>query len=194
MIEYRHPERSARTARAQSKDLGAALRSLVWLVTLVFPATIHAQGSVALTAIRRGFVGQWDITLTLDSVMLRDPADIRKIKYAKGSGDSTRGRLTIVDSIVSPSLQVFASTLDLRFDVLLGRAMSCYRPGDQKETGITALMTGSYQIRFTPRNGDCGFYAVVEASDDNTLVGKWAEGARQGKPAFGRITMRRARN
>lgn len=131
---------------------------------------------------RRALVGQWILEFRLDSVANRDAGGPRLIP---GSLRTTEGHLQLTE-VVADQVDVLRSRIDISFDSLLGRSVSCFDPRPTR----TAVTREGEAIRFgfTPGVFDCGFGAVGTLLGD-TLVGTWDETSFAGPVAVGRFRM-----
>jgi len=121
---------------------------------------------------RRQLVGTWIVEFRLDSV-------------------STSGTFVVRDSTVAGWGDAVQTTIDVQFDALLGRPMSCYDP----RPTATGMDHDGKQVRltFTPTAADCGFSAYGAFFGDS-LIGAWDESSFAGPSVTGRFRMvRRAR-
>lgn len=134
--------------------------------------------------------GIWRIQFILDSLPFWDT-----------SATPPRARVltTFQDSVVIGVLVVYPDSSGHRlpfrtefaadFRPVLGRPMSCYRPG----TGVldARRRDGAVWLDFGPRSFDCGLVAVGQLVGD-TLRGRWYEDKPAG--ARGRVEMVRLRD
>ena len=131
---------------------------------------------------RRALVGQWTLEFRLDSVVSRDPGGSRLVP---GSLRTAEGRLQLTD-VVADRVDMLRSQIDISFDSLLGRAMSCFDP---RPTQTAVTREGeTIQLGFTPGVFDCGFGAAGTLLGDS-LVGTWDETSFAGPAAVGHFRM-----
>jgi len=147
------------------------------------PAPAATDHITAPTDQRRSVAGDWFIEFRLDSVRSRGPTQ----PWQPGSFRSARGTLHLGDSTTSRNL--VQSRIDVAFDSLLNRPMSCYEP----RPTTTALGTNgdTVALRFTPNAADCGFGASGILRGDS-IIGTWDESSFAGPTVMGRFRMLRA--
>ena len=134
---------------------------------------------------RRQFVGSWTVEFRLDSVRGRGGSVER---WQPGSFKTATGSFVVRDSTAAGWGQALRSTLDVEFDSLLGRPMSCYEP---KPTATGIDREGNeIRLTFTPTSADCGFSAYGRFFGDS-LIGEWDESAFAGPSVTGRFRMMR---
>jgi hypothetical protein len=85
---------------------------------------------------------------------------------------------------------VLDSRLDVSFDSLLGRPMSCFDP--RPTTTVVTRDGDKISLRFTPHAADCGFDAAATLRGDS-LIGTWDESSFIGPQVMGRFRMVRAK-
>jgi hypothetical protein len=148
------------------------------------PAPASAADHIpAPTEQRRSLAGDWFVEFRLDSVRSRGPMQ----PWQPGSFRSARGTLHLADSTTSRNL--IRSRIDVAFDSLLNRPMSCYEP----RPTTTAVETNgeTVSLHFTPNAADCGFSASGTLRGDS-LIGTWDETGFAGPTVMGRFRMFRA--
>ena len=131
---------------------------------------------------RRGLVGDWTVEFRLDSVRSAGG-------WHPGSLATTSGTLRLIDS-VSGRPNVYRSSIQLSFDSLLGRPMSCFDP--RPTTTVVEQNGDNASVRFTPNAADCGFDASGTLRGDS-LVGTWDESGFAGPQVMGRFRMTRVK-
>jgi hypothetical protein len=132
---------------------------------------------------RRQLVGAWTIEFRLDSVRGRGGSVER---WQPGSFKTATGSFVIRDSTAAGWGQAVQSTIDVEFDSLLSRPMSCYDP---KPTATGIDRDGSeVRLTFTPTSADCGFSGWGRFFGDS-LIGEWDESAFAGPSVTGRFRM-----
>jgi hypothetical protein len=90
--------------------------------------------------------------------------------------------------IDSTSAGRYRSHIEMRFDALLGRPISCFDP--PPSTTYIQRDDTSVKLLFTPNAADCGFSAVATMYGDS-LAGTWEESSFIGPVAKGRFRMLR---
>ena len=104
------------------------------------------------------------------------------------SGAWVSGTLQLKDTLVEDYATGLRATVDVDFTPVLGRQVSCFRPG-QGVVGVE-LLANDVTLRLTPGAADCGFTAGGWLRGDS-VVGKWYEDAYVGYPTTGRFRMLR---
>jgi hypothetical protein len=140
---------------------------------------------------RHDLVGAWNIEFAADSleVVRRDsahkPIAFDMIPAPLGWAIGT---VRLRDTLLSGYPSRMLARVDIDFQSILGRPMSCFTPG---EGNLEIRRKGSrVDVWFTPGWNDCGFAGTARYYGDS-LVGTWREYAYAGRPAFGRFRMRR---
>jgi hypothetical protein len=130
---------------------------------------------------RQAFRGTWEVTFRLDST--RSPGG----GWVKATGAEAVARLAVTDTLAGQN-GALKSRLEIDFQSLLGRPMSCFAgTGDQ----VTISRSGNgYFLNFTPNAADCGFGAGVDAGPD-LFTGEWGEQSFSGPVVAGRFSMSR---
>jgi hypothetical protein len=153
------------------------------LTTSALLLTVACSGSLSTpspnTGAQTNLLGTWTVEFRLDSV--------RSQGWHAGSFATTRGTLQLSDS-TSPN--VFHSQIDVAFDALLGRPMSCFSPRPTT-TGVSRE-GDRVSLSFTPSAADCGFGASGLLSGDS-IVGTWDETSFVGPVVMGRFRMVRVK-
>ena len=126
----------------------------------------------------RGLLGEWTVEFRLDSV--RSTGSWRPASFA-----TTRGTLRLIDSL-SDQPRVYRSAIQLSFDTLLGRPMSCFDP--RPTTTVVDRSGSQVMLRFTPNGADCGFGASGSMAGDS-IIGTWDESGFAGPQVMGRFRM-----
>ena len=147
------------------------------------PAPAAADHIPAPADQHRSLAGDWFIEFRLDSVRSRGPTQ----PWQPGSFRSARGTLHLGDSTTSRNL--VQSRIDVAFDSLLNRPMSCYEP--RPTTTAVGTSGDTVSLRFTPNAADCGFGASGILRGDS-LIGTWDESSFAGPTVMGRFRMFRA--
>lgn len=153
------------------------------ILTLSALLAVACSGSLSTpspnTGAQTNLLGTWTVEFRLDSV--------RSQGWQAGSLASTRGTLRLTDS---PSPNVFRSEIDVSFDSLLGRPMSCFSP---RPTTTNVNRDGDQlSLSFTPNVADCGFGASGKLNGDS-VVGAWSETSFAGPVVIGRFRMVRVK-
>jgi hypothetical protein len=147
------------------------------------PAPAAADDVSATADWRRSLAGDWIVEFRLDSVRSRGPTQ----PWQAGSFRSARGTLQLSDSTTSRNL--VHSHIDVTFDSLLVRPMSCYDP--RPTTTAVERNGDAVSLHFTPNAADCGFSASGTLRGDS-LIGTWDESGFAGPTVMGRFRMFRA--
>jgi len=147
------------------------------------PAPAAADHIPAPADQHRSLAGDWFIEFRLDSVRSRGPTQ----PWQPGSFRSARGTLHLGDSTTGRNL--VQSRIDVAFDSLLNRPMSCYEP--RPTTTALGRNGDTVALRFTPNAADCGFGASGILRGDS-LIGTWDESSFAGPTVMGRFRMFRA--
>ena len=122
--------------------------------------------------------GDWTIEFRLDSMRTAG-------KWSPASYQTIQGTLHLADSD-----GVVRSTIQVDFNPLLGRDMSCFDP---RPTSTAISHTGeNTSLVFTSGAADCGFGALGKFYGDS-LFGTWSETSFVGAVAMGRFRMLRSR-
>lgn len=160
-----------------STSLGLTLASIA--CTAALPTTT-SQPSDPRTAL----AGTWTIEFRLDSMMSRAGSPT----WQAGSFATAAGRLQLIYAATGNDR--VASEIEISFDSLLGRPMSCFDPRPKS----TAVVRDGDIMRlvFTPDARDCGFGAAGMLRGDS-LVGTWDETSFAGPVVMGRFRMVRVR-
>ena len=147
------------------------------------PAPAAADDISATADWRRSLAGDWIVDFRLDSVRSHGPTQ----PWQPGSFRSARGTLHLADSTTSRDL--IPSRIDVAFDSLLSRPMSCCEP---RPTATAVERNGdAVSLHFTPNAADCGFSASGTLRGDS-LIGTWDESGFAGPMVMGRFRMIRA--
>ena len=162
--------------------IGALLAGIA--CTTIGPTSGSAAGPQRGEA-SHAVTGEWRLEFRLDSVMSREGGNAH---WLPGSFRTTTGRLTLRDSVAGRS-NLFHSQIDISFDSLLGRPMSCFDP--RPTATAVERSADTVRVRFTPRAFDCGFGASGVLRGDS-VVGTWDETSFAGPVAMGRLRMTRA--
>lgn len=158
--------------------IGAAVAGIA--CTALGPTSGSAPGSQSPA--RNALTGGWRLEFSLDSVMSREGG---MPHWLPGSFRTTTGRLELGDSVAGhPNL--FYSQIDIAFDSVLGRPMSCFDPRPT-ETAVQRE-ADTLHVRFTPHAFDCGFGASGVLRGDS-VIGIWDETSFAGPVAMGRFRM-----
>lgn len=147
-----------------------------------------APSRLAAEDARRGYVGQWRVDFALDSLReASKPGTGLKWVSPPATAPRVTGELEVLDSLLGRDGRTLAAALDIIFRALLGRPMSCFRPGSGLEV---VEERGETILGFTPGAFDCGFSAKVRCSG-NAVSGTWNEWSLAGPVATGRMWMYR---
>lgn len=120
-------------------------------------------------------LGEWTLDFRFDSA--------RAGGWHAASFASTRGSLQLIDS-TGPGH--YRSRIEVQFDSLLGRPMSCFNP---LPTSTSVQRDGEHvRLLFTPKAADCGLSAAATMYGDS-LVGTWEESSFVGPMIKGRFRM-----
>ena len=158
------------------------MRFNVAILSSVSIAACAGGLATASTDVSRGLLGDWTVEFRLDSVRSTG-------HWQPGSFATTRGTLRLTDSL-SGQANWYRSTIQLSFDSLLGRPMSCFDP---RPTATVVDRSGEQvMLRFTPNGADCGFGASGILRGDS-LVGSWDETGFAGPQVMGRFRMVRVK-
>lgn len=131
-------------------------------------------------------LGDWTVEFRLDSVRVRDGSGVR---WSAASFATTRGTLQVLDSIDGRP-GYFRTAIQVSFDALLGRPMSCFDP--RPTSTVIQRSENTVTVRFTPNGADCGFGASGTVHGDS-IVGTWDESSFAGPVVMGRFRMWRGR-
>jgi len=131
----------------------------------------------------RSLAGDWTIEFRLDSV--RGPQG-SVVPWQPASSQTAQGTLHLSDSTAGRPAGAVRSRIDVDFNPLLGRPMSCFDPRPTSTSVSQDSETTS--LRFTPNAADCGFAASGKFYGDS-LVGTWDESSFTGPKAKGRFRM-----
>jgi hypothetical protein len=160
------------------------LTALLLIVACARPApTPPAADDIPATADRQALAGDWIVEFRLDSVRRGGPTQ----PWQSGSFRMARGTLHLSDSTTSRS--IIPSRIDVAFDSLLNRPMSCYEP--RPTTTAVERNGDTVSLHFTPNAADCGFSASGTLRGDS-LIGTWDESGFAGPMVIGRFRMFRA--
>jgi hypothetical protein len=135
---------------------------------------------------RRALIGEWTVEFRLDSVRVLDGSGQR---WQAGSLRTTEGTLRLSAGATNGT-GVLASSLEVDFNSLLGRPMSCFDPRPTRT--YVDRTDDTIVLNFTPNAADCGFSASGRPEGDS-LVGRWDETSFAGPSVMGRFRMRRVR-
>jgi hypothetical protein len=130
---------------------------------------------------REVFRGTWEVRFRLDSTRSLNGG------WVKATGAEAVGRLVVTDTLAGQS-GTLKSRLEIDFQSLLGRPMSCFT-GTGDQLGISES-GGGYFLNFTPNAADCGFGASVGTGPDR-FTGEWGEQSFSGPVVAGRFSMSR---
>lgn len=156
----------------------AIMRLEVALSSLLFSTACAGSLATPSSDTPSGLLGNWSVEFRLDSVRSAGT-------WRPGSFETTRGTLRLIDSL-SDKPSVYRSTIQLSFDTLLGRPMSCFDP--RPTTTVVDRSGSQVTLRFTPNGADCGFGASGTVSGDS-IVGTWDESGFAGPQVMGRFRM-----
>ena len=166
------------------RRVSSVLSFLLFACARNAPAPPSADNTVLpSTDWRRSLVGDWIVEFRLDSVRVREGSATR---WRPASFATATGTLRLSDSTAGSKQGLLRSRLQIQFDSLLGRPMSCFDP---PSTATDVEREGdSVTLRFTPTAADCGFSAYGKLAVDS-LVGSWDETSFVGPTVMGRFRM-----
>lgn len=131
---------------------------------------------------RRSLIGTWTLEFRLDSL-------IGPIGWQQGSLVTTTGTFEILDPAVAQwGVLVVRSTIDVAFEPLLDRPMSCFDP--RPSSTVIERADDEVRLTFTPHAADCGFSAHGGFAGDS-IIGTWREMSFIGPITEGRFRMTR---
>ncbi|HKA57127.1 MAG TPA: DUF6174 domain-containing protein [Gemmatimonadales bacterium] len=151
-------------------------------------AAFYMRNATALSGVpaeadwRRNLIGTWAIEFRLDSVL-------GSTGWKQGSLETTTGTFQVLDPATDPWGEfVVRSSIDVDFEPMLERPMSCFDPRP-----VSTVIEGAeddVRLSFTPHAADCGFSAHGAFAGDS-IIGSWSETSFIGPVAKGRFRMRR---